>query len=69
LAKGIFSGAYQLFEVGEQYGAVPLKTKVSTGIELEFTRGRPQRCLCTNLISDFDSAYNLLANGTASSAT
>jgi hypothetical protein len=43
---------------------VPLKTKVSTGVELDFTRADPKD-VYAKIISDFDSAYNLLSNGTA----
>lgn len=63
LGEGYFFRAYNYLRLVRQYGAVPLKTKVSTGIELEFTRADPKD-IYTKIISDFDSAYNLLANGT-----
>ena len=64
LGEGYFFRAYNYFRLVSQYGAVPLKTKVSTGIELEFTRAAPKD-VYAQIISDFDSAYNLLSNGTA----
>lgn len=63
LGEGYFFRAYNYLRLISQYGAVPLKTKVSTGIELEFTRAEPKD-VYAKIISDFDSAYNLLANGT-----
>ena len=44
-----------------QYGAVPLKTKPSTSVELEFTRAEPKDVF-TQIINDFTQAYNLLGN-------
>src|ERR1700744_3711488 len=38
LGEGYFFREYSYLRLVSQYGAVPLKTKVSTGIELEFTR-------------------------------
>ncbi|HEY4288142.1 MAG TPA: RagB/SusD family nutrient uptake outer membrane protein [Puia sp.] len=64
LGEGHFFRAYNYLRLVSQYGAVPLKTKVSTGIELEFTRAAPKD-VYTQIISDFDSAYTLLSNGTA----
>ena len=64
LGEGYFFRAYNYLRLVSQYGAVPLKTKVSTGIEVEFTRAAPKD-VYAQIISDFDSAYNLLANGTA----
>jgi len=64
LGEGYFFRAYSYLRLVSQYGAVPLKTKVSTGIELEFTRAAPKD-VYTQIISDFDSAYILLSNGTA----
>jgi len=64
LGEGYFFRAYNYLRLVSQYGAVPLKTKVSTGIELEFTRAAPKD-IYAQIISDFDSAYNLLANGTS----
>ncbi len=63
LGEGYFFRAYNYLRLVSQYGAVPLKTKVSTGIELEFTRAAPKDVF-TQIISDFTSAYNLLSNGT-----
>jgi hypothetical protein len=64
LGEGYFFRAYNYLRLVSQYGAVPLKTKVTTGIELEFTRAAPKD-IYTQIISDFDSAYILLSNGTA----
>ncbi len=64
LGEGFFFRAYNYLRLVSQYGAVPLKTKVSTGVELEFTRADPKD-VYAKIISDFDSAYNLLSNGTA----
>lgn len=64
LGEGYFFRAYSYLRLVSQYGAVPLKTKVTTGIELEFTRATPKD-IYTQIISDFDSAYILLSNGTA----
>jgi starch-binding outer membrane protein, SusD/RagB family len=63
LGEGYFFRAYSYLRLVSQYGAVPLKTKVSTGIELEFTRAAPKD-VYAQIISDFDSAYILLSNGT-----
>jgi hypothetical protein len=63
LGEGYFFRAYNYLRLVSQYGAVPLKTKVSTGVELEFTRA-DAKDVYTQIISDFTSAYNLLANGT-----
>jgi len=62
LGEGYFFRAYNYLRLVSQYGAVPLKTKISTTIELEFTRAAPKE-VYAQIISDFDSAYNLLANG------
>jgi hypothetical protein len=64
LGEGYFFRAYNYLRLVSQYGAVPLKTKVSTGIDLEFTRAAPA-AIYTRIISDFDSAYILLSNGNA----
>ncbi|HEY6902461.1 MAG TPA: RagB/SusD family nutrient uptake outer membrane protein [Puia sp.] len=64
LGEGYFFRAYNYLRLVSQYGAVPLKTKVSTNIELEFTRAAPKDVFA-QIISDFDSAYKLLSNGTA----
>jgi hypothetical protein len=63
LGEGHFFRAYNYLRLVSQYGAVPLKTKVSTTIELEFTRAAPKD-VYAQIISDFDSAYILLSNGT-----
>ncbi|MBS1603740.1 MAG: RagB/SusD family nutrient uptake outer membrane protein [Bacteroidetes bacterium] len=63
LGEGYFFRAYNYLRLVSQYGAVPLKTRVSTNIELEFTRAAPKD-VYAQIISDFDSAYNLLSNGT-----
>ncbi len=63
LGEGYFFRAYNYLRLVSQYGAVPLKTKVSTGIDLEFTRAAPKD-IYAQVISDLDSAYNLLSNGT-----
>jgi hypothetical protein len=63
LGEGYFFRGYNYLRLVSQYGAVPLKTKVTTGIELEFTRAAPKD-IYTQIISDFDSAYILLSNGT-----
>jgi hypothetical protein len=59
LGEGYFFRAYNYLRLVRQYGGVPLKTKVSTGIELEFTRAEPKE-IYARIITDFDSAYNLL---------
>lgn len=64
LGEGYFFRAYNYLRLVSQYGAIPLKTKVSTGIDLEFTRASPKD-VYAQIISDFDSAYILLSNGTA----
>lgn len=63
LGEGYFFRAYNYLRLVSQYGAVPLKTWVSTGVEREFTRAAPKD-IYAKIISDFDSAYNLLSNGT-----
>ena len=62
LGEGYFFRAYNYLRLVSQYGAVPLKTKISTAIEVEFTRAAPKD-VYAQIISDFDSAYNLLSNG------
>jgi hypothetical protein len=63
LGEGYFFRAYNYLRLVSQYGAVPLKTKVSKTIELEFTRAAPKD-IYAQIISDFDSAHTLLSNGT-----
>ncbi len=64
LGEGYFFRAYNYLRLVSQYGGVPLKTKVSTGVELEFTRATPKDVF-TQIIGDFTQAYNLLSNGTS----
>ena len=61
LGEGYFFRAYSYLRLVSQYGAVPLKTKPSTSVELEFTRADPKDVF-TQIISDFTQAYNLLSN-------
>ncbi|NCI45297.1 RagB/SusD family nutrient uptake outer membrane protein [Sediminibacterium soli] len=61
LGEGYFFRAYNYLRLVSQYGGVPLKTKPSTGIELEFTRAAAKD-VYAQVIADFQSAYNLLAN-------
>ena len=63
LGEGYFFRAFSYLRLVSQYGAVPLKTKISTGLEREFTRAAPKD-VYAQVISDFDSAYLLLSNGT-----
>jgi hypothetical protein len=61
LGEGYFFRAYSYLRLVSQYGAVPLKTKPSTGVELEFTRAEPKDVFA-QIIADFTLAYNLLGN-------
>ena len=61
LGEGYFFRAYNYLRLVNQYGAVPLKTAVSTAVELEFTRTAPKD-IYTQIINDFTQAYNLLGN-------
>lgn len=61
LGEGYFLRAYAYLRLVSQYGAVPLKTKSSTTVELEFTRQSPKEVFDL-IISDFTQAYNLLSN-------
>ncbi len=61
LGEGHFLRAYNYLRLVSQYGAVPLKTKPSTTVELEFTRAEPKE-IFDLIISDFKEAYNLLGN-------
>lgn len=61
LGEGYFFRAYSYLRLVSQYGAVPLKTKSSTSVELEFDRAAPKD-VYAQIISDFTQAYNLLAN-------
>lgn len=59
LGSGYFFRAYAYLRLVSQYGAVPLKLKPSTTVELEFTRDSVQK-IYAQIISDFRNAYNLL---------
>lgn len=61
LGEGYFLRAYNYLKLVRQYGGVPLKTTVSTTVELEFTRASSEEVLA-QVISDFTQAYNLLSN-------
>ena len=61
LGEGYFLRAYNYLRLVSQYGAVPLKTKPSTAVELEFTRAAPKD-VYDLIIADFTQAYNLLGN-------
>lgn len=59
LGEGYFLRAYNYLKLVSQYGGVPLKTKVSSTVELEFTRATSQ-AVFTQIIADFTQAYTLL---------
>lgn len=61
LGEGHFFRAYCYLRLVNQYGAIPLKTKPSTEVELEFSRQEPKE-VYDLIISDFTQAYNLLGN-------
>jgi hypothetical protein len=61
LGEGHFFRAYNYLRLVSQYGAVPLKTKSSSTVELEFTRQSPKEIFDV-IIADFTQAYNLLGN-------
>ncbi len=61
LGEGYFFRAYNHLRLVSQYGAVPLKTKPSTSVELEFTR-QPPKDIYDLVIADFTQAHNLLGN-------
>jgi starch-binding outer membrane protein, SusD/RagB family len=61
LGEGHFFRAYNYLRLVSQYGAVPLKTKPSIAVELEFTRAAPKD-VYDLIIADFKQAYNLLGN-------
>ncbi len=61
LGEGYFFRAYNYLRLVSQYGAVPLKTKPSTTVELEFTRAAPKDVF-DQIIADFTQAHNLLGN-------
>ncbi|KAF2511396.1 RagB/SusD family nutrient uptake outer membrane protein [Flavobacterium zhairuonense] len=64
LGEGYFLRAFSYLQLVSQYGAVPLKLKTSSTVELEFTRASPQEVL-NQVIADFTQAYNLLGNAGA----
>lgn len=61
LGEGYFFRAYCYLRLVSQYGAVPLKTKPSSTVELEFTRAAPKD-VYDLIIADFTQAINLLGN-------
>ncbi len=61
LGEGYFFRAYNYLRLVSQFGAVPLKTTPSVGVELEFTRQSPKEVYDV-IIADFIKASNLLPN-------
>jgi starch-binding outer membrane protein, SusD/RagB family len=61
LGEGYFFRAYNYLRLVSQFGAVPLKTTPSVGVELEFTRQAPKE-LYDVIIADFIKANTLLSN-------
>jgi len=61
LGEGYFFRAYNYLRLVSQFGAVPLKTKSTTTVELEFTRAAPKD-IYDLIIADFTQAFNLLGN-------
>ena len=59
LGEGYFFRAYNYLKLVQQWGAVPLKTTVSTTVELEFKRAEPKD-VYAQIITDFNQAKNLL---------
>ncbi len=59
LGEGYFFRAYNYLKLVLQWGAVPLKTTVSTTPEFEFTRADPKD-VYAQIIADFTQAKNLL---------
>ncbi len=59
LGEGYFFRAYNYLKLVLQWGAVPLKTSVSTTVELEFKRAEPKD-VYAQVIADFTQARNLL---------
>jgi len=59
LGEGYFFRAYNYLKLVLQWGAVPLKTTVSTTVELEFKRADPKD-VYAQIIADFTQAKNLL---------
>ncbi len=65
LGEGLFMRAYNYLRLVSQYGGVPLvTTPTTTSFTLEFSRASAQDVF-TQIISDLDSAYNLLPTGGA----
>jgi starch-binding outer membrane protein, SusD/RagB family len=61
LGEGYFIRAYNYLRLVSQFGAVPLKTTPSVGVELEFTRQTPKEVYDV-IIADFIKASSLLGN-------
>lgn len=62
LGEGLFMRGYSYLRLVSQYGGVPLVTiPTTTSFTLEFTRATAQDVF-TQIITDLDSAYNLLPN-------
>lgn len=59
LGEGYFFRAYNYLHLVQQWGAVPLKTTVSTTPEFEFTRAEPKD-VYAQIIADFIKAQGLL---------
>lgn len=60
LGEGYFFRAYAYFELVKQFGPVPVKTTPSTTVETYFTRPETEEPVYTQIIADFEQAYNLL---------
>lgn len=67
LGEGHFFRAYNYLKLVSQYGGVPIKLTVSTGVELEFTRATAQE-VYQQVIDDFTKAYELLDNSASAPA-
>lgn len=61
LGEGYFFRGYSYLRLVSQYGAVPLKLKTSTTVDLEFTRAAPKDVFA-QIIADLTQAYTLLGN-------
>ncbi len=61
LGEGLFMRGYSYLRLVSQYGGVPLVTQPTTSVSLEFTRASAEGVF-TQIITDLDSAYNLLSN-------
>jgi hypothetical protein len=61
LGEAYFMRAFNYLKLVRQYGGVPIKTKVSTTVETEFTRATSQEVYAL-IIDDLKNAYNLLDN-------